>query len=128
MLNGCGCGGKTMNLGQFPTVWDEYGAYDTPLTVATEVPVSALPTDTSGDWTTNLTEILAAAAQYDLQRKALEINLTRAQQGLAPIDMTRYAPGVAVGMSAQTQQFATIALLGLGGLVLFGILSKRGRR
>jgi hypothetical protein len=101
--------------------WDEYGAYDTALTVSEPY---APAIDASPDWLTSLSQIAQAAAQYDLQSKILEINLARAQAGQAPIDASRLAPGVNVGMTPQTQQFATLALLGGGALLLYA-LSKR---
>jgi hypothetical protein len=102
--------------------WDETGAYGTATGVSEPY---AAPGGTSGDWLTSLTEIAQAAAQYDLQRKVLDINLQRVQAGLQPLDASRLAPGVNVGMTAQTQQFATLALLGGGALLLYALTKRR---
>lgn len=107
-----------MPMGQ----WDEIGAYDTATTTADTFQA---PAESSGDWQTMLADIVSGVAQYDLQRRALEINLARAQQGLPPIDVSRYAPGVNVGMTPQTQQFMTFALLGVGAIAVYALTRKR---
>ena len=109
-----------MILGQ----WDQTGSYDTATVVGTAMPPSALP-ETSPDYMTGLTDIIGAITQYQLQSKALDINLARAQQGLPPLDVSSYSPGVNVGITPQTQNFATFALLGLGALAVFALAKRR---
>jgi hypothetical protein len=104
--------------------WDQVSAYDTPTSVAADMPADALP-ETSPDFMTGLSDIVGAVTQWDLQRKAYDINLARAQQGLPAIDFSQYAPGVNVGMTTQTQQFATLALLGLGAVAIYAISKRR---
>jgi len=101
--------------------WDEVGAFDT----ATSVGEPYTPTgEASPDWLTSLSQIAQAAGQYQTQQKILEINLARVQAGLQPLDAASLAPGFNVGMTQQTQKFATFALLGGGALLLYA-LSKR---
>lgn len=49
-----------------------------------------------------------------------QLNLQRGQQGLPPLNPAQYAPGVTVGLNAQTQGFAVIALVGFAAVFLMG--------
>jgi len=51
--------------------------------------------------------------QYEQARDISEINLTRAQQGLAPLDPSKYGMGVQVGVSPEIRNL----LIGAGILV-----------
>jgi hypothetical protein len=108
---------QVAGLGQ----WDEVGAFSTATGIGEPY---TPPGETSPDWLTSLSQIAQAAAQYQTQQKVLDINLARVQAGLQPLDAATLAPGFNVGMTQQTQKFATFALLGGGALLLYA-LSKR---
>ena len=56
---------------------------------------------------------------YNSQR-VFDLNLERAQRGLAPIPLSISAPSVNVGLNAQTQQTLIIGAAIIGALFLFG--------
>src|SRR5262245_38283349 len=129
MILGCA---NVRGLGQdFPAPvtqpgWNYEGAYDTPMTVAIG-PTEAPAGDYSPDYASAIPQVISAVAQWDLERKAYELNLVRAQQGLPPIDASQLAPGVNVGLTPQAQQMAQVAMIGAGALVVFYLLTRRGR-
>lgn len=96
-----------MHLGQ----WDEAGAYDTTLTVGTSADVAG----PSPDWLTSASQIASTLAQWDYMRQVNELNLRRAEQGLAPIS----APAVRVGVAEST--LTPILLLGGAALLVFAL-------
>lgn len=80
---------------------------------------------TSQNWADSLQQLFMVASQAYLtkeqlsaQRKLLDVQLARAQQGLAPLDinMSQYgiAPSVGVGMTPDTKRFLTWAAIGAG--------------
>jgi hypothetical protein len=58
------------------------------------------------------------------QEKLLDINLERARLGLPPIDTAAYSPSVNVGVTPQTQQLLTYALIGVLALGAFALMRK----
>lgn len=113
------------------------GMGDTTLSLAAD-PISMTPnTPASPAWVQNITGALTGAAQIYLttqqlaqQRKVLDIQLARAQQGLAPlnIDPMSYglAPTVGIGLSPQLKQ---LIIWGGGALLAVLLLPKLiGRR
>lgn len=71
-------------------------------------------------------------AQIDAQRKIMDVQLTRAQQGLAPLDIdpVQYglpAPSVNVGMSPETKKWLTYGGIGAGLLWLLSMATGRRR-
>ena len=46
------------------------------------------------------------------------VNVTRAQQGLAPLNMTAYGPQVGVSLTPATQSMLMIGAVGLGAVLL----------
>jgi hypothetical protein len=67
----------------------------------------------------NVKAVLTAAQAYQLQ----QINLERAQRGLAPLSAAQYAPTVNVGVNQDTQRMLMIGAIALGAVLL---LSKSG--
>lgn len=75
--------------------------------------------------------VLQTAAQVattyltlDQQRELLQIQNERAKQGLPPLDVSQYTPGVSVGV-AQSTQNTVLLLAGLGiGAYLLGKVLK----
>jgi hypothetical protein len=104
--------------------WDAAGAYDTQQTVGIG-PDQVPPGDFSGDFMTYLPQAVSAIAAWDMQRKMVDMNIERVRQGLPPIDPSQVAPGVNVGLTPQTQQLATVALIGMGAIALFAIARRR---
>jgi hypothetical protein len=99
----------------------EYDAYSDPGAVTQ--PAITAP---ESDWSTWLTQAVKIYTEYDLQKEVMDINLARAQQGLPPLDLSRYGAGVQVGVSAQTQ---TMILMAVGIIAAAMLLPKmlRGR-
>lgn len=61
----------------------------------------------------------------DSQRRLLNAQLTRAQQGLPPLDSSQYGLGVSLGLSADTQKWL---MYGAGGLLVAYLLYRGVRR
>jgi len=78
------------------------------------------------EWGKTVSDLLGKYLVYDQQKKLIELNIKRAEQGLAPIDASQFAAGVNVGLSPAAQNLAYLAL---GGLVIVGLLGafRRGR-
>src|SRR5574340_367336 len=76
---------------------------------------------TSWDWNSivnNITKIGTAVLSLDQQRQLADINLQRAQSGLAPLSASQFAPQMNVGVAPDTQK-----LIMYGGIALIGILA-----
>jgi len=85
-------------------------------------PTTADTLSTSTDWSSisNIVQSLGSAlTTYQLE----QINLTRAQQGLAPISSQSVAPQVNVGLSS-----STMVMVGLGLAALVGVLAMGRKR
>lgn len=100
-----------------------YGTYDT------------APAATGFDWGklfSTVGDIYAAKTQAELTEDLYRLNLTRAQQGLAPIPASAVAPQVQVGVAPDVQRTILMVALGgaaiLGGAYVFGGLGKGRRR
>jgi len=65
------------------------------------------------NWSTTLQRVMTGLVATEQQRQLLQIQLTRAQQGLPPLDASAYGMGVNVGLSPQT-----LNALMLGGIAL----------
>jgi hypothetical protein len=75
----------------------------------------------------NIGDLAALVITSEAQRNLLNVNLQRAQNGLAPINPDSLAPTVNMGVSPATQQM--IYILGGGLLVAMFLNSqKKGRR
>jgi hypothetical protein len=79
------------------------------------------------EWGKTISDMAQKYLVYDQQRKLIDLNIKRAEQGLAPIDASNYGAGVSVGLSPQTQNLAYMALAGLVIVGLIGAL-KGGRK
>jgi len=73
----------------------------------------------------SLSKVATSVLTLYQQKQLMDINASRAAQGLPPIDTSRYtAAGVQVGLSPQTR-----SLVMLGGLIALGVaLIMRGGR
>jgi len=73
---------------------------------------------TAGEsWVDSLAKLLPVLATTYQQKKLLEVQMQRASQGMPPLDVSAYAPGVRVGLTDDTTK-----LLVIGGAVLLGVL------
>lgn len=63
-------------------------------------------------------------ANYETAQKCLDLNLTRAQQGLPPVDCAAYGTGVQIGVASGTQNMVYIVLAVLAGAYLLPKLLK----
>lgn len=75
------------------------------------------------DWITSILRVLPQLAMADHQRRLLNIQLERAQNGQAPLDMSNFGLGVNIGLSPQTQQLILIGIA--AAVVLFLVTRKR---
>lgn len=66
-------------------------------------------------------KLLNTAILANSQRELLKVQLTRAQQGLPPLDSGQYGLGMTFGLSPDTQK---VILYGLGAAVAVYFLSK----
>lgn len=62
----------------------------------------------------------------DAQRRLLNVQVQRAQQGLPPLDSSQYGLGVSVGTSPELTRIAWI--VGLGALAVFAMSALPRRR
>lgn len=101
-------------------------------------PVATAPSgSTSSTLATNIKEILMAASQAYLtreqmqaQEKLFNLQLSRAQQGLAPldIDISKYgvaAPSVSVGIAGDTQKMLLWGAAIIAGILIIPRLLRR---
>lgn len=73
----------------------------------------------SGDWLNSLTSIAQTYLSIDQQRNLDNINVSRASQGLPPINAAAYASGVDTGYNPSAITISpTVILIGIGLLVL----------
>lgn len=102
---------------------------------ATQPVYETAPAGSGFNWNNLLTsvkDIYLAKEQADLQRDLYQINVQRAQQGLAPISASQVAPQVNVGVAPDTQR--TVMIVGLGaaailaGAYAFGVIGKGRHR
>lgn len=78
------------------------------------------------DWGKTFTDAVGALVQGKAQSDLIKLNISRAEQGLPPIDPGNITPGVNVGLSADTRQ---LAILGIGGAILVGLaMAFKGAR
>lgn len=76
------------------------------------------------DWISAITRAITTVSMADAQRRLLNLQLQRAQQGLPPLDSSQYGLGVSVGIGGDTQK---MILLGLAGIALVLLLTRQRR-
>lgn len=76
------------------------------------------------DWGKTFTDAVTAVVQGKAQSDLIKMNISRAEQGLPPIDPGNVTPGVNVGLSADTRQLAT---LGIGAALIVGLAMAFGK-
>jgi hypothetical protein len=69
-------------------------------------------------WYDALARLLPVMAATYQQKQLLSVQVERARQGLPPLDVSNYAPGVNVGLDEKTQR-----LLIIGGVVALAVLA-----
>jgi hypothetical protein len=67
-------------------------------------------------WIDSLAAAVSTVAATYQQKQLLDVQIQRARQGLPPLDVSAYAPGVRVGLSEDTQRMLVIG--GVAALVL----------
>ncbi len=92
------------------------------------------PDTSSSDWLTQLAQLAAQGLQVYNQQQVLNYNLSQLQQGKPGLSTSQLntllqqtTPGVQVGLSSSTQNFATVALVGVGAVALLYMLTKSSR-
>lgn len=75
--------------------------------------------NSSEPWYQTAIRVMGGLIMTDYQRRLLNVQLERAQQGLPPLDAAQYGVGVNVGLSADTQKILIIGGLALAGLIVF---------
>lgn len=78
-------------------------------------------------WYQNVLQTAAQVATtyltLDQQRELLRIQNERARQGLPPLDVSQYTPGVSVGVEKSTQNTVLLGIvIVVGGLLLAKVL------
>lgn len=100
-----------------------------PVAATTAAPATSNWVDSIKSAFTGVAQIVLGGVQLNNQKKILDMQLQRAQQGLPPlnIDPATYGlqPTVGVGLSPQTKTFLTYGAIGLGGLWLLNMLMSR---
>jgi len=96
------------------------------------------PSSTTSTFADTLKQLLATGAQayltktqLDAQKKIIDLQVTRAQHGLEPLDIdptTMGVPNFSVGVSKDTKNLALWLAGGAGLLVLASILTRPRRR
>lgn len=76
------------------------------------------------DWISAITRAISTVSMADAQRRLLNLQLQRAQQGLPPLDSSQYGLGISVGIGNDTQK---MLLIGAGVLALVLIFTARRR-
>jgi len=98
---------------------------------ASERPIATSVADTIKDIISGVSMAYLTAQQMNAQKKVLDLQLQRAQQGLAPldIDLQSYTgavgPTMSVGMSADTKQLLIWGGIALAAVFLLPKLLKR---
>lgn len=94
-------------------------------TVAPNITTTITQQSSGGEsWMDTLQRSLPALAATYQQKQILQIQLTRAQQGLPPLDPSAYGVGVSVGISPDLKNMLMLGGLALVALVIFS--KKRG--
>ncbi len=75
--------------------------------------------NSSEPWYVVAGRVASTLIMTDFQRRLLNIQLDRAEQGLPPLDPGQYGVGVNVGLSPDTQKLLIVGGLALVGLFLF---------
>lgn len=73
-------------------------------------------------WYTTAMRTASTLVMTDYQRKILNLQLQRAQNGQPPLDMSNFGVGVSVGMSPEVQK---LVMLGVGAIVLVMLMNRR---
>jgi hypothetical protein len=76
-------------------------------------------------WTDTLTKLFTSIAAGTQQLQLMQINVNRARNGMAPLDIAGYSGfGVNIGLSPDTQKLILIGGLAVAALVLLTRSSK----
>lgn len=95
-------------------------------TVAPNITQTIAQQQTGGEsWMDTLQRTLPALAATYQQQQILNIQLTRAKQGLPPLDPSQYGVGVSVGISPELKNMLLIGGLGIAALFLMGRSARR---
>lgn len=87
---------------------------------------SATSAAQQSSWLDKLLGLGTAYLTFEQQQELLKVNTQRAQQGLAPLDISQYSgAGVNVGLASGTQNTVLIVAGVLAGTVLLSSLLKR---
>lgn len=111
-----------MKLGYWPDNTSFDPMFSSAGTVTPEA--EAVTASTTDQIFSALEKLASIYGSVRMQDKLLDINMERAQLGLPPIDAAQYSPGVNVGLTAQTQQLLTWALIGFGALAVFAMMKR----
>ena len=85
---------------------------------------------TGTDWSGIIGSAIPALVAARNQDKVMRLNMQREAQGLKPLDIENYQPGVKVGIDPNTRKLlmavALITVLGFGG-VMYASSRKKGK-
>lgn len=80
---------------------------------------------TGSSWADMFKQAVPALISARYQDKVMKTNLKRAQQGLAPLNVEDFQPGVKVGLDPSTRNMVIGGIVGLLALGGFAIASRR---
>lgn len=78
------------------------------------------PTPWYHDVLTQVSQVATSYLTFEQQRELLRIQNERARQGLPPLDVSQYTPGVSVGVEQSTRNTLLLGLGIIGGVYLIG--------
>lgn len=84
----------------------------------------AAPEGPRTDWGAAIIDLARGYAEYDLASSCLDLNLSRANQGLPPVDCGEYGTGVQIGMADTTRNTILIVVGVLAAVYLLPKLLK----
>lgn len=100
-----------------------------PVQTSTTAPPSSKLVDTINSVAQTLAQAYLTKEQIDAQKKILSLNISRAQQGLPPIDsnMPGYGlqPSIGVEIGDKTQELMKYAMYGLGAFLVLRLITAR---
>lgn len=108
-----------------------FGLSTDPVVASTEAPATRTFAQTIQDIAAMAAQTYLTKKQIDAQGQILTVQLQRAQQGLAPLDINpaQYGlqPSIGVGVTADTKEMLMYGALGIGGLWLLSTFMGRRR-
>lgn len=118
-------------IGASNFMYQSPGLPQDPIAVSTEAPASSTLAKTISDIANIAAQAYLTREQAQAQNRILNINLQRAQQGLAPLDINPASyglqPSVGVGLTSDTKELLMYGGIGVGLLWLLSMATGKRR-